>query len=118
VVQKFGGSSVATTEKLVRVAELVVAKKRAGFDVVVVVSAQGDTTDELLAKAKALSPEPDRRELDMLISTGERISMALLAMSLLGKGVPARSLTRHSGLVAQRTITSNTRGDRAKSMQE
>jgi len=100
VVQKFGGSSVATTEKLVRVAELVVAKKRAGFDVVVVVSAQGDTTDELLAKAKALSPEPDRRELDMLLTAGERISMALLALAIRERGAEAVSLTgSQSGII-------------------
>ena len=100
VVQKFGGSSVATTEKLVRVAELVMAKKRAGFDVVVVVSAQGDTTDELLAKAKALSPEPDRRELDMLLTAGERISMALLALAIRERGAEAVSLTgSQSGII-------------------
>ncbi len=100
VVQKFGGSSVATTEKLARVAELVVAKKAAGFEVVVVVSAQGDTTDELLAKAKAISPEPDRRELDMLLTAGERISMALLALAIRERGAEAVSLTgSQSGII-------------------
>ncbi|MFO0726814.1 MAG: aspartate kinase [Myxococcota bacterium] len=100
VVLKFGGSSVATTEKLVRVAELVVKKQRAGKSVVVVVSAQGDTTDELLAKAKAISPEPDRRELDMLLSAGERISMALLALAIRQLGLEAVSLTgSQSGII-------------------
>lgn len=93
VVQKYGGSSVATTEKLKRVAELVVAKRRAGHQVVVVVSAMGDATDELLARAKAISTEPDRRELDMLLSVGERISMSLLAMAIRELGLEAVSLT-------------------------
>jgi aspartate kinase len=100
VVQKYGGSSVATTEKLARVAKLVVEKKQAGFDVVVVVSAMGDTTDELLEKAKAISREPDRRELDMLLSAGERISMALLAMAIRECGFEAVSLTgSQSGII-------------------
>jgi len=100
VVQKFGGSSVATTAKLKRVAELVVAKKSEGVGVVVVVSAQGDTTDELLAKAKEVSPEPDRRELDMLLTAGERISMALLAMAIRERGMEAVSLTgSQSGII-------------------
>lgn len=93
VVQKYGGSSVANADKLRRVAELVVAKRRQGYDVVVVVSAQGDTTDELLARAKQLAPEPDRRELDMLLSAGERISMALLAIAIRALGHEAVSLT-------------------------
>src|SRR5262245_2887782 len=100
VVQKYGGSSVATTEKLRQVARLVVAKKKEGFDVVVVVSAMGDTTDELLDKAKAISSEPDRRELDMLLSAGERISMALLAMAIREEGYEAVSLTgSQSGII-------------------
>lgn len=100
VVQKYGGSSVATPEKLRAVAKLVVAKKRAGFSVVVVVSAMGDTTDELLEKARAISKEPDRRELDMLLSAGERISMALLAMAIREEGLDAVSLTgSQSGII-------------------
>jgi aspartate kinase len=100
LVQKYGGSSVATVEKLKAVAALVVAKKREGFDVVVVVSAMGDTTDELLEKAKAISKEPDRRELDMLLSAGERISMSLLAMAIREAGFEAVSLTgSQSGII-------------------
>ncbi|MCC7387049.1 MAG: aspartate kinase [Deltaproteobacteria bacterium] len=100
VVQKYGGSSVATTEKLRRVAELIVERKRGGADLVVVVSARGDTTDELLALAKEVSREPDRRELDMLLSAGERISMALLAMAIRELGFEAVSLTgSQSGII-------------------
>jgi aspartate kinase len=100
VVQKYGGSSVSSVERLQQVARLVVEKKRAGSDVVVVVSAMGDTTDELLARAKAISKEPDRRELDMLLSAGERISMALLAMAIRELGLEAVSLTgSQSGII-------------------
>ena len=99
-VLKFGGSSVANAERLLRVAEIVTAKHREGYAVVVVVSAQGDTTDELLAKAKAISREPDRRELDMLLSAGERISMALLALAIRERGLEAVSLTgSQSGII-------------------
>jgi aspartate kinase len=100
VVQKYGGSSVATIDKLKKVAELICAKKRDGFDLVVVVSAMGDTTDELLEKAKQISREPDRRELDMLLSAGERISMSLLAMAIREHGFEAVSLTgSQSGII-------------------
>ena len=93
IVQKYGGSSVATPEKLKRVAELVVQRRRQGFDLVVVVSAMGDATDELLNKAQSITEAPDRRELDMLLSVGERISMALLAMAIRARGFDAVSLT-------------------------
>ncbi len=93
VVQKFGGSSVADVEKVRRVAERVAAARRDGRRVCVVVSAMGKTTDELLALAKKVSPSPARRELDMLLTAGERISMALLAMALEDLGVPAVSFT-------------------------
>jgi aspartate kinase len=100
VVQKFGGSSVADAEKLRLVARRVADKRALGFQVVVVVSAQGKSTDELLAKAKAVSADPPHRELDMLLSCGERISMALLAICLNDLGVPARSLTgSQSGII-------------------
>ncbi len=79
IVQKYGGSSVADLEKIRRVARKIIARKRQGHDLVVVVSAMGDTTDELLDMARQLAPEPSRRELDMLLSVGERISMALLS---------------------------------------
>jgi aspartate kinase len=93
VVQKYGGSSVADAEKIKRVAERIAAAKRAGNDVVVVVSAMGDTTDELLDLAQQVSPLPPPRELDMLLTSGERISMALLAMAIANLGFEARSFT-------------------------
>ena len=93
VVQKYGGSSVATAERIKRVAERIVAARKAGDDVVVVVSAMGDTTDELLDLANQVSPLPPGRELDMLLTAGERISMALLAMAINNLGFEARSYT-------------------------
>jgi aspartate kinase len=100
VVQKFGGSSVADVQKIRKVAEKVAATRRAGAEVCVVVSAMGDTTDELLSLAKQVSPAPPRRELDMLLSAGERISMALLSMALQDLGVPAISFTgSQSGII-------------------
>ncbi len=93
VVQKYGGSSVATVEKLHAVAAKVAARRRAGDAVCVVVSAMGDTTDDLLALAKQVSPDPPRRELDMLLTAGERISMALLSMALHEQGAEAISFT-------------------------
>ena len=100
VVQKYGGSSVADPTKLKRVAERVMQTRTSGHDVVVVVSAMGDTTDELLALAKAISPNPDRRELDMLLSAGERISMALLSMAIRELGGNAISFTgSQSGII-------------------
>ena len=100
VVQKYGGSSVADVSRLQRVANRVMATKRAGHDVVVVVSAMGDTTDDLLALAKQVSPNPDRRELDMLLSAGERIAMALLSMAIRELGGDAISFTgSQSGII-------------------
>jgi aspartate kinase len=93
VVQKYGGSSVADAERIKRVAERIVATRRAGHDVVVAVSAMGDSTDELLDLAQQVTPLPPGRELDMLLTAGERISMALLAMAIHGAGVDARSFT-------------------------
>lgn len=107
VVQKYGGSSVADPERIRRVAERIVRVRRDGIGVVAVVSAMGATTDELLALAKRVSPAPPRRELDMLLSVGERISMALLSMAVSELGFEAISFTgsqcgiltndRHSG---------------------
>ena len=91
VVQKYGGSSVGDAEKIKRVAQRIVDARRAGHDVVVVVSAMGDTTDELLDLAQQVSPLPTPRELDMLLTAGERISMALLAMAIGNLGASARS---------------------------
>jgi aspartate kinase len=93
VVQKYGGSSVADAESIKRVAQRIVDTKREGHDVVVVVSAMGDTTDELLDLANEVTPLPTGRELDMLLTAGERISMALLAMAIGNFGVDARSFT-------------------------
>ncbi|HEX6929150.1 MAG TPA: aspartate kinase [Gammaproteobacteria bacterium] len=93
IVQKYGGSSVASEERLRLVARKIVTARRAGFDVVVVVSAMGNTTSELLDLATNLAPQPARRELDMLLSAGERISMSLLSMTVQQMGVKAISLT-------------------------
>jgi aspartate kinase len=93
VVQKYGGSSVADAERIKRVAERIVGARKAGDDVVVVVSAMGDTTDELMDLANKVSPLPPGRELDMLLTAGERISMALLAMAIHNLGYEARSYT-------------------------
>jgi aspartate kinase len=93
IVQKYGGSSVANAERIKRVAERIVAARKAGHEVVVVVSAMGDTTDELLDLASQITPVPPGRELDMLLTAGERISMALLAMAIYNLGYEARSYT-------------------------
>jgi len=93
VVQKYGGTSVATEERIRLVARKVVAARKTGHDVVVVVSAMGSTTSDLLDIATNLAPQPARRELDMLLSAGERISMSLLSMAIQQMGVSAISLT-------------------------
>jgi aspartate kinase len=100
VVQKYGGSSVADVQKLRKVAERVMRTRQLGHDLVVVVSAMGDTTDDLLTLAKKVSTNPDRRELDMLLSAGERISMALLSMAIRERGGDAISFTgSQSGII-------------------
>jgi aspartate kinase len=100
VVQKYGGSSVSDVQKLRQVAERVMRTRAAGHDVVVVVSAMGDTTDDLLSMAKQVTPNPDRRELDMLLSAGERISMALLSLAIRELGGDAISFTgSQSGII-------------------
>jgi aspartate kinase len=93
VVHKYGGTSVADTDRIRRVAERIAQAKREGYDVVAVVSAMGKTTDHLLAQAKEISPVPPARELDMLLTAGERISMTLLAMAIHELGYTALSLT-------------------------
>ena len=93
VVQKFGGSSVADAASIKRVAKRIVETQQQGNEVVVIVSAMGDTTDELLDLAQAVSPNPRSRELDMLLSAGERMSAALLAMAINDLGHTARSFT-------------------------
>jgi aspartate kinase len=93
VVHKYGGSSVADADCIKRVAQRIVATKKAGNEVVVVISAMGDTTDELMDLAQQVSPLPPPRELDMLLTSGERISSALLAMAIANLGYEARSFT-------------------------
>jgi aspartate kinase len=100
IVQKYGGSSVADAASIKRVARRIVDTKKAGHDVVVVVSAMGDSTDELLDLAEQVSPLPPARELDMLLTAGERISMALVAMAISDLGAEARSYTgSQAGLI-------------------
>ena len=93
IVQKFGGSSVKDAQRIRHVAGIIADTYRAGNDVIVVLSAQGDTTDDLIAKAEEISPNPSKREMDMLLSTGEQISVALCAMALETMGIPCISLT-------------------------
>jgi aspartate kinase len=109
VVQKFGGSSVADADRIRRVARRIARERAGGVDLVVVVSAMGDTTDELLALAAAITDEPDSRELDMLLATGEHQSATLVSMALHALGIPAISLTG-----AQAGITTDGRYGRAR----
>jgi uridylate kinase len=100
LIQKYGGTSVETPERIVAIARRIESLKREGHDLIVVVSAMGRTTDQLLQLASQITARPNRRELDMLLTTGERISMSLLAMALNDIGVPAISLTgSQSGIV-------------------
>jgi aspartate kinase len=107
VVQKYGGSSVADAEAIKRVAKRIVATKQQGNDVVVVISAMGDTTDDLMDLALQVSPQPPPRELDMLLTAGERMSAALLAMAIADQGMHARSLTGSQAGI----ITTGTHGN-------
>ena len=93
IVQKYGGTSVGSTERILAVADRVVRAKEEGFDVLVAVSAMGDTTDELLAMARQIAPIPEPRELDMLLTAGERIAMSLLAIAINARGCKAASYT-------------------------
>ena len=93
IVQKFGGTSVRDRDRIFNVARIVADTRNAGNDVVVVVSAQGDTTDDLIQKAAEITSDPSEREMDMLLNSGEMISISLLAMALMEIGVPAVSLT-------------------------
>ena len=102
IVQKFGGTSVKDAERIFNVAKIVTDTYSAGNDVVVVVSAQGDTTDDLIAKAAEINANPSKREMDVLLSTGEQISISLLAMAIEKLGFPVISLTgRQAGFVTQ-----------------
>ncbi len=93
IVQKFGGSSVANAERILHVAEIITNTYKKGNQVVVVLSAQGDTTDDLLAKAAEINPGASKREMDMLLATGEQVSIALMAMAIEKMGYPVVSLT-------------------------
>lgn len=92
IVKKFGGSSVADRQRIFNVAERCVEEYKKGNDVIVVLSAMGDTTDELIAKAKEINPNASRREMDMLLTTGEQVSVSLMAMAISSMGIPAVSL--------------------------
>ena len=106
VVQKYGGSSLSDAESIKRVARRIVDTKKAGNDVCVVVSAMGDTTDELLDLANEVSPMPPAREMDMLLTAGERISMALVAMAIDSLGSTVRSFTgSQAGAVSYTHLT-------------
>lgn len=109
IVQKFGGSSVATADKVRNVARIVTETYRRGHSVVVVLSAQGDTTDDLIEKAQEINPEASRREMDMLLSTGEQISIALCAMAIEKMGYQAVSLAGWQAGMSTDTSHSNAR---------
>src|SRR5256714_11378685 len=112
VVQKYGGSSVADAEKIKLVAQRIARTKAAGKKVVVVVSAMGKTTNQLIEKAKAISASPSRRELDMLLTCGEREAMSLLTMALIEEGLEAISFTG-----SQAGIPTNNRHPGARTIQ-
>lgn len=95
VVQKYGGTSVGSIERIKRVADRIIQKKNEGYQVVVIVSAMGKATDELIDLAKAITDNPEPREMDMLLTTGEQVSISLLSMALISKGYPAISYTGH-----------------------
>lgn len=106
IVQKYGGTSVGTIERIHRVADRVADAKKAGHNVVVVLSAMSGETDRLLRLAQEVTASPDERELDMLLSTGERVTIALLAMDLRGRGINARSFTgRQVGIITDSSHT-------------
>jgi aspartate kinase len=109
IVQKYGGTSVADAKRIRAVADRVVAAKRGGHDVVVVVSAMGDTTDDLMAMAHELTPAPNARELDLLLTAGERVAMSLLSLAVNAAGYPAASYTG-----SQAGIITDTSHGRAK----
>ena len=109
IVQKFGGTSVADTERLRNVARIITDTYKAGNQVVVVLSAQGDTTDDLIEKAKEINPEGSNREMDMLLSTGEQISVALCAMAIEALGYPVVSLTGWQAGILTDTVAKNAR---------
>jgi len=106
IVQKYGGSSLADTEKIKKIAQKIVHEREQGFNVLVVVSAMGSTTNHLVEMAHEINPDPARRELDMLVTVGERISMALLSMAIQSLGHPAISFTgSQSGIITNASHT-------------
>lgn len=109
VVQKYGGSSLESADRIKRVAERIVATRKAGNDVVVVCSAMGDTTDELLDLAEQVNPVPPEREMDMLLTAGERISNALVAMAISAQGAEAWSFTGSQAGVVTTSVHGNAR---------
>lgn len=111
IVQKYGGTSVATVERIKNVARRVIETKEKGYLPVVVVSAMGDTTDQLIALARAVNPSPSTREMDVLLSTGEQASIALLAMAIEGMGYKAISLTGIQGGIKTDTYFSKAKID-------
>ncbi len=115
IVQKFGGSSVADADKIRNVARIITETYRMGHDVVAVLSAQGDTTDDLIMKAAEINPKASRREMDMLLSTGEQISCSLCAMAIEAMGYPVISLTGWQAGVRTNSAYSNARIDRIQS---
>lgn len=115
IVQKFGGSSVANAERVFNVARRIADTYKQGNEVVVVLSAQGDTTDDLIAKAKEISPNPNKRELDMLLSTGEQQSVALMCMALGELGYPCVSLNAHQAGMTTTSVYGNARFKKIKS---
>jgi aspartate kinase len=106
IVQKYGGTSVGTVERILHVADQVAQARMAGHDPVIVLSAMSGETDRLVRLAHAVTPQPDEREMDMLLSTGERVTIALLAMALRGRGINAQSFTgRQVGIFTDSTHT-------------
>ena len=98
VVKKFGGSSVANKDRIFNVAQRCIEDYKAGNDVVVVLSAMGDTTDDLIGMAESINPNAKKRELDMLLTTGEQVSVSLMAMAMQALDVPAVSLHRDTAM--------------------
>lgn len=115
IVQKFGGSSVANAERVFNVARRIAETYKQGNEVVVVLSAQGDTTDDLIAKAKEISASPNKREMDMLLSTGEQQSVALMCMALGELGFPCVSLNAHQAGMTTTSVYGNARFKKIKS---
>ncbi len=115
IVKKFGGSSVANSERIFNVARRCIEDYKKGHDVVVVLSAMGKTTDELLAKAKEINPSAPKRELDMLLTTGEQVSVSLMAMAMHALGVPAISLNAYQAKMSCSSRYGNARFKRINS---